>query len=385
MAPADEAALAEAVAEAAAARRPLAIRGGGTRAIGLPVAGAPLETSGLRGVTLYEPGALTLVVRAGTPVAEVEALLAAEGQMLPFEPVDHRPLLGTSGEPTVGGMVATGASGPRRVRVGALRDYVLGVRFVSGEGRIIRAGGRVMKNVTGYDLGRLLAGSHGTLGVLTEVAFKVLPAPERVATLRIEGPGPAEAVALMAAALATPWEVSGAAWLPAGLEGAGAPAAVLLRLEGFAEQIAYRSRRLAEHLAGQAGGARAEILEDDAAERARWRAIRDAAPLAGTEGDLWLLSLRPSTAAGVLERAGARAALMDWGGGRLWLVTEPGDDLRARLGPIEGHATLLRAAPETLARLGPFHPRPPGVARLEAGLRARFDPAGILNPGRMGG
>ena len=169
------------------AEGPLRIEGGGTRPIGGASNGARLSTSAMTGVELYEPGALTLVVRAGTPLDEVEATLAAEGQRLAFEPMDHRGLLGTSGTPTIGGVVAANVSGPRRIQAGACRDFLLGVRFVDGQGRIIRNGGRVMKNVTGYDLVRLMAGSYGTLGVLTEVALKVLPAPRATGTCFARG------------------------------------------------------------------------------------------------------------------------------------------------------------------------------------------------------
>ena len=186
-APASEEELADTVRAAAAARRPLAIEGGGTRGLGHPVDGERLATAGLAGITLYEPGALTLVVRAGTPLAEVEAALAAEGQRLPFEPWDARALTGANGVPTIGGAVAVNASGPRRIKAGACRDSLIGVRFVDGTGTVIRNGGRVMKNVTGLDLVKLMAGSHGTLGVLTELAFKVLPQAETAATLVLEG------------------------------------------------------------------------------------------------------------------------------------------------------------------------------------------------------
>jgi glycolate oxidase FAD binding subunit len=182
MTPNSEAELAQIVADAKA---PLAIHGGGTR--GVAVDGDALSTANLSGIELYEPGALTIVVKAGTPVAEVDAALAIEGQRLAFEPMDHRGLLGATGTPTMGGLIAANISGPRRIQAGAARDFALGVRFVDGRGEIIKNGGRVMKNVTGYDLVKLMSGSHGTLGVLTEVSLKVLPMPETEATLLLHG------------------------------------------------------------------------------------------------------------------------------------------------------------------------------------------------------
>ena len=203
LAPANEAELAEIVADAAGTGTPLEIRGGGTRAgLGRPVqASKTLSTAGLSGITLYEPGALTLVAKAGTPLAEIEAALAGEGQMLPFEPMDHRALLGTAGAPTIGGAVACGVSGPRRIQAGACRDAILGVRFVNGRGEMVKSGGRVMKNVTGYDLPKLLCGSYGTLGVLSEISFKVLPKPETEATLVRHGLSAANGIGALSAAL----------------------------------------------------------------------------------------------------------------------------------------------------------------------------------------
>lgn len=360
MRPVNEAELADILRGANA---PLAVRGGGTRGIGR-VTGEVLQTSGLSGIRLYEPGSLTLVAGAGTPLAEVEAALAAEGQRLPFEPPDMRGLLGRAGESTIGGVVAANASGPRRVQAGACRDSLIGVRFVDGAGMVVKNGGRVMKNVTGIDLVKLMAGSHGTLGVLTEVAFKVLPAPEAQATLVLRGLTDAQAVQAMAAALGSPYEVTGAAHWP----GQG----TYLRIEGFAPSVAYRRERLVLHLA--AFGA---VEEGDAAI---WPAIRDVAPFHGAAGDVWRLSLRPSTAAAVVARAGAEAALYDRGGGLVWLRVAAGTDLRARLGAIEGHATLLRSD----GGLPAFAPETGGVAALTASLRARFDPKGILNHGLMG-
>lgn len=373
MQPSSEADLAEAVR---AAKGPLRIIGGGTRAVPRAGDGAVLSTTGIAGITLYEPGALTLVARAGTPLAEVEAALAAEGQRLPFEPMDHRPLLGTTGTPTLGGMVAANASGPRRVQAGACRDSLIGVRFVDGAGAVIKNGGRVMKNVTGYDLVKLMAGSWGTLGVLTEVAFKVLPAPEAAACVALDGLDDAGAVAAMAAALGSPFEVSGAAHLPVG---PGGTPCTLLRLEGFADSVEYRAGRLAAVLS-RFGPARIEADHDTVATL--WRDIRDGAAFAGQPGDVWRLAVKPSDAPALAARAGG-AAIYDWGGGLVWVLVPADTDLRARLGEFAGHATLIRADDATRARLGVFHPEPAPLAALTAGLRARFDPRGILNPGAM--
>ena len=365
--PTTEAALAEAVAGATGA---LLVQGGGTRGGGAPAGGGtPLSVAGITGITLYEPGALTLVARAGTPVAEVEDALAAEGQRLPFEPMDHRGLLGTTGEPTIGGMVAANVSGPRRIQAGACRDSVIGVRFVTGSGEIVKNGGRVMKNVTGYDLVKLMAGSHGTLGVLTEVSLKVLPAPSATATLRLSGLGTDAAIRAMCAALGSPFEVTGAAHLPA-------EPATLIRIEGFESSVDYRAGRLAELLAGFG-----PVASDPDAD---WAAIRDAALFHGTGEDVWRISVKPTDGARVAEALPAARLMFDWGGGLVWAGTEPGTDIRPALAGIPGHATLLRAGPETRARLPRFQPEPAPVAQLSAGLRARFDPRGILNPGYMG-
>ncbi len=367
MRPADEAELAEAIRSATGALR---ICGGGTRPVGRPLAGQVLETGGMSGIRLYEPAALTVVAGAGTPMDELEAALAAEGQRLPFEPMDHRALLGTDGAPSVGGMVAANASGPARLRAGACRDSMIGLRLVDGSGTAISNGGRVMKNVTGYDLVKLMAGSWGTLGVLSEVAFKLLPAPEDEATLVMDGLGPQDAVEAMAAALGTPYEVTGAAHLPDGR--------TALRLEGFADSVRYRAGELARALSGWGEAQRLKREESVAL----WRGIRDVTGFAGRAGDVWRLSLKPSDAPDMAARA-AGEALFDQGGGLLWLLMPEGTDLRARLGAFTGHATLIRASEATRRAIAPFHPEPAQVAALSAGLRARFDPRGILNPGLM--
>lgn len=363
------------------ANGPLKPRGGGTRDIGRPVPGAVLEV-GISGVELYEPGALTLVARAGTPLAEIEALLAGEGQRLAFEPMDHRPLLGTSGEPTIGGVVAANVSGPRRIQAGAARDFTLGARFVDGAGRVIKNGGRVMKNVTGYDLVKLMAGSRGTLGVLTEVSLKVQAIPEAEATLVGRGLSLADGVAALAGALGSPFDVSGAAHLA--LEGG----VTMVRVEGLKGMVDYRARALR-----QAGFEDWEIVRGKESA-ALWRDLRDVRPFAGGAAPVWRVSLKPSDApalSAALAAAGVKhRGIYDWGGGLAWLeLTEPGEDagasaVRAALAPLGGHATLVRAPLEVRARVDVFQPQPAPLAAISRGLKQKFDPRGILNPGLMG-
>ena len=362
-----------------AASGPLRIIGGGTRPVGQTVEGETLSAAGLSGIVEYEPGALTLVVRAGTPMAEVEAALAAEGQRLPFEPMDHRGLLATDGTPTIGGVVAGNVSGPRRIAVGACRDFLLGVRFVDGMGRILKNGGRVMKNVTGYDLVKLMAGSRGTLGVLTEVSLKVLPEPPARAVLLIEGLSDTRAVAAMTRTLGSPFEVTGAAHTPRGVDGAPV---TMIRIEGFADSVRYRAGRLKELLSDFGA---ADVETDPERTAAGWRWVRDVEPFHGKPGDVWHLSVKPSQAAKIgaaLRGKGALELLYDWGGGRIWALAPQGQDMRPD--GLEGHATLIRASAETRAALSVFQPEPLPLRKISEGLRARFDPRGILNPGLMG-
>ncbi|MBY0333573.1 MAG: FAD-binding protein, partial [Acetobacteraceae bacterium] len=296
IAPADEAAVAAAVAAAHAAREPLAIEGNGSkRALLRPVQAArTLSLRNLSGITLYRPQELVLSARAGTPVPDIEAALAEHGQHLIAEPPEPGPLFATDRPATLGGVVAANLSGPRRITAGAMRDHVLGIRAVNGTGAVFRSGGRVLKNVTGLDLCKLLTGAHGTLGVLTEITLKVLPAPERTGTLALRVPDLAAGVAALSAGLGSPYGVSGAALLPAeaaariGLEG---PAA-LLRIEEFADSVAYRMARLAGDLAAHGPA----TTLDDAASRAAWRAVRDVGPLLGPVGEgeaVWRVSVRP--------------------------------------------------------------------------------------------
>ncbi len=346
---------------------PVHIAGGGTRGLDGPE--PVLNLSGLHGITQYEPGALTLVAHAGTPVTEIEAALEAEGQQLAFEPMDHRGLLGTTGEPTIGGVVAANISGPRRIQAGACRDFLLGVRYVDGLGQVIKNGGRVMKNVTGYDLVKLMAGSWGTLGVLSEVSLKVLPRPEIETTLAVGAADVGTAVDLMSTALKSPFEVSSAAYDPLGGQ-------ALLRIEGFADSVAYRVGRLREILGGEC-----TELENS---RNRWVDLRDLRAFKDLQGDVWRLSVKPGDAASLAERIDADRTLFDWGGGLIWVLVPKGTDLRARLGHFEGHATLVRAEADTIVEFGRFQPESTQIQALTKAIRKRFDPRNVFNPGLMG-
>lgn len=356
MRPGDEVELTEMIR---AATGPVVVRGGGTRGIGV-CAGDVLETGGLTAIVQYEPGALMLVVQAGTSVEEVERVLAGERQRLAFEVPDLRGLLGRTGVSTIGGVVAANASGPRRVQVGACRDSLLGVRFVDGTGAVVKNGGRVMKNVTGYDLVKLMAGSRGVLGVLSEVSLKVQALPEAEATLVCAGLTAGAAVAAMARALGSPFDISGAAWTP--LVGA------LVRVEGLAGSVAYRAGELLRVL-----GSGWEQVENGAAV---WRGVRDVSAFADKPGAVWRVSVKPSDAPGVLAALDmVEDVVMDWGGGLLWLRVPEGTSAARIRGAVPGgHATLVRGPSD-----GPvFHPEALAVARLTAGIRAKFDPRGIF-------
>jgi glycolate oxidase FAD binding subunit len=385
--PGSEGRLAAVVADAARARTPLAIEGGGTRAhLGRPMQTATtVSTAGLTGITLYEPAELVLSARAGTPLKEVEALLASKGQRLAFEPIDHRFVSGAEGEPTIGAVAAANLSGPRRIQVGAARDSLIGLRAVNGVGEVVKSGGRVMKNVTGYDLVKFLAGSYGTLAVLSEVTFKVLPVPETEATLMLSGLADADAVRALSTALASPHAVSGAAHSPA----LGVRAAeTLIRIEGFADSVASRAKRLAAALAPFGV---AEVL--DATDSARaWRMIRDLASLgAPVDVPVWRVSVRPSdgpAVADAVRQAFACHILYDWGGGLVWIAGGEGPDggaaaIRAALPARGGHATLIRAPEAIRNTVDVFQPLSEPVMALTQKLKAAFDPIGILNPGRM--
>jgi glycolate oxidase FAD binding subunit len=386
--PSSEAEAAEDIRAARSAKRPLAIEGGATRA-GLGRAAqveATLSTKALTGITLYEPAELVIAAKAGTPLAEIEATLAARGQMLPFEPMDHRALLGPQGEPTIGGITACNISGPRRIQAGACRDHLIGVRLVNGRGEIVKSGGRVMKNVTGLDLVKLNCGAYGTLGLLSEVTYKVLPKPETAGTLALFGLDDAGAIEAMSSALGSPFEVSAAAHLPAGI--GSAPARTLLRIENFASSVDYRLREIQKLLAPF--GDRLRLIEEEA--DALWRDIRDCRFFAEPhDRAVWRVSTAPVRAAALISRLARELDLghfYDWGGGLIWLSVPEANDasapvIRTALGASGGHATLVRGSPDLRSRIEVFEPLAASLMKITAGIKASFDPDAILNPGRM--
>jgi glycolate oxidase FAD binding subunit len=385
--PRDEQDASAIVTEAAGRRTPLSLMGSGTKAaIGRPAqTEATLSSAGLTGVTLYEPAELVIAARAGTPLAEVVRTLGLRNQELPFEPIDYRGLLGSTGEPTVGSVAAANLSGPRRIMAGAARDSLIGVRFVNGRGEAVKSGGRVMKNVTGLDLVKLMAGSWGTLGFLTEVTFKVLPKAERAATLIFRGLDDARAIEALSQALGSPYEITGAAHIPS-VDQAGA--STLLRIEGFSFSVEYRLGEL-RRLLKRYGTP--DIVERKGAD-ALWQSVRDATLIADPrDRAVWRLSTAP-TKAPELTAAIARSLdarwFYDWGGGLVWIATDPRGDagaaaIRKALRTTGGHATLVRAPAEVRAAVDVFEPQPEALMRVSAGIKASFDPAGIFSPGRM--
>ena len=371
--PESESELCGIVAEASG---PLRVLGGGTRPLGAPVEGEKLTTSGIQGIELHEPGALTMVARAGTAVADIEKALSMERQRLAFEPMDHRRLLGTSGIPTIGGVFAANASGPRRIQCGAARDFLLGVRFVDGRGSLIRNGGRVMKNVTGYDLVKLMAGSYGTLGIITKVSFKVMPMSRATGTLLIKNLSDTDAVNALSKALCSPFEVTGAAHVQKEI---GGFQTTLVRVEGSEKSIRYRCERLCSELA-EFGSC--ELLFDEDQIMKIWRDIRDVVAFENRDGDVWRISVKPTDAPRIVSKMNGAEAIYDWGGGLVWILLADktgGDDLRHSVIAAGGHATLMRGD----TTRGAFQSVPAAVAAIEEGLRRKFDPRGILNAGLM--
>ncbi len=363
----------------------LDVRGQGSKTmLGKPMACAQvLDLSGLSGVVDYAPEELVVTLRAGTPMRDVEALLAQRNQMLAFEPPDLGPLLGReAGQGTLVGAVMGNLAGPRRLSAGAARDHLLGFSGVNGRGEIFKSGGRVMKNVTGYDLSKLLAGSWGTLAVLDQVSVKVLPAPDQTRTLLLLGLGDQAAVTAMCAALGSPHDISGAAHLPG---------RTALRIEGVAPSVEARLRALRDLLAGS--GAKMEEL-GTLESRVFWREVRDVTPLkAAPDAMVWKISCPPTEGPTIVARIKAQRpsaeAFYDWSGGLVWLALPASADadhaiVRGAIGATGGHATLIRAPEAVRAVVPVFQPQPAALAALASRVRESFDPRRLFNPGRMG-
>ncbi|MDH5557883.1 MAG: glycolate oxidase subunit GlcE [Alphaproteobacteria bacterium] len=387
------------------------VGGGSKRALGRPItADHVVQLGGMAGITLYEPNELVMTANPATPIGEIEAALGEKNQQLEFEPPNYGPLLASTGggqgaaggrsnvpTGTLGGAIACNLSGPRRIKSGAARDHFLGFHAVSGRGEIFKSGGRVVKNVTGYDLSKLMAGSWGTLAAMTEVTVKVLPSPEKTRTALLVGADPARAVQAMIKAMQSPHEVSGAAWLPASLADASGvdliaghkgPVAAL-RVEGPGPSAEYRCNALREMLSEF--GATEELHSMNSV--AFWREVRDVMPFAapGDQRAVWKLSVPPAAAPDLVDELTAidgSDAFLDWGGGLVWLALPTGADasheaVRAAIERSTGHATLFRA-PEEIRRAVPvFQPQPGARTMLAQRVKAAFDPKGILNPGRM--
>ena len=391
------------VRAAVASEQPLEIIGHGSRrAIGHPMAtNAVLDLSALNAVISYEPNELIITVQAGAPLADVQSLIDSKNQQFAFEPMDTSALLGVSGNGTVGGMIGAGLAGPRRIKAGGARDHLLGAHAVSGFGDSFKTGGKVVKNVTGYDLCKLLTGSWGTLAVMTEVTLKVMPKPESERTLVLGGLDDVTANRAMTAALGSPFDVSGAAHLPnsafrpatgalAALSSQG-QAVTLLRLEGIAASVADRAGSLGKTLSPFGP---VEMLRDSASA-AVWSTIRDVEPFAssGSLGawPVWRIVCPPASG-GVLGQALARDSggdvIYDWGGGLIWAALPPKPDalaglVRQRVEAAGGHASLIRASEQTRRDVEVFHPQAGGLAALSQRVRHSFDPKIILNRGRM--
>jgi glycolate oxidase FAD binding subunit len=389
--------LRDVVQAALAEKKPLEIVGRGSkRGFGRPVeAEMAVGLGRFSGIEMYEPEELVMTAGAGTPLAEIERVLADNQQQLAFEPADYGRLLGgETDHGSIGGVFACNLSGPRRLKAGAARDHFLGVTAVTGRGDLIKSGGRVMKNVTGYDLCKLFAGSFGTLAAMTRVSFKVLPAPESTVTLALAGLEPEQAHAALREAVGSAYDIAGAGFLSATGAGRSATAAVrdagaalaLLRIEGARPSVDYRLDALQQLLKGR--GADVLIIETEAS-LALWREIRDVA-LLPAEATLIRVSVPPMDGPTLIEALGQRFdadAMTDWAGGLVWLALETADEdavatMRDAL-PAGAHATLVRADEALRTAVPVFQPQPDPLARLTQRVKDSFDPERILNPGRM--
>ena len=353
------------ISDAAASGAKFELRGGGSKSdVGAPRDAEVVDMTSFSGILDYDPAELVLTALAGMPLAEVEAAVAERRQMLAFEPFDHGPMFGRpAGAASIGGVVAAGVSGSRRLSRGAARDHLLGFKAVSGRGEAFVGGGKVVKNVTGYDLSKVMAGSWGRLAALTEVTLKALPRPQVVRSLAIEGLDPRAAVALMSAAMGSQADVAAA-----GHRGGS----TVLRLEGFGSSVEARGLLL------QALSPGLRVLDEDEAE-AFWTGFRNPLPDASA---LWRISVPASRAPEVIETLG-EGWLMDWAGGLIWAASEDAAAVRRAAEAVGGHAMLVRAPEGMRAEVPALHPPAPGVAALEARVRHAFDPAGVFETGRF--
>ena len=365
--PANSDQLCEFVADARDTGTKLRLRGGGTKdRIGAPCDARVVDMRGFADIVDYDPPELVLTVGAGTPLAQIEALVAGEGQMLAFDPFDHGAMLGTDSGATIGGVIAAGIAGPARLSRGGARDHLLGFTAVSGRGETFVAGAKVVKNVTGYDLPKLMAGSWGRLAALTELTLKVLPVPRTRLTLAMRGLDAAGAVAAMARAMGSAAEVTAAAHLP----GWRGEAVTALRLDGFAESVAARAGMLPEF----------EPVEDG---DALWLAVRHAATLPNAL-PLWRLIVAPGKAPGVIAALPDAEWLFDWAGGLVWLASDADPAaIRMAAGTAGGHAMLVRASEAMRHAVPALHPQPSALAAIEARVRRAFDPDGVFETGRF--
>jgi len=401
MTPADAADAQQMIAAAVGERRPLEIKAGASKqALGRSERPDDvLDVSRVAGVIDYEPSELVLTAHAATPLTEVQALLDNHGQMLSFEPPDWRALLGASqaSQGTLGGVVACNLAGPRRVGAGAARDYLLGFAAINGRAELWKAGGKVVKNVTGYDLCKLQAGAFGTLSLLTELTLKVMPKPETSCTLVLTGLDDAVAIQALTTALNTPHEVSAAAHLPASaasrsrlLRSVGITgAATAMRLEGPPRSATFRLEALEALFNLYGPGVRLGALDT----AAFWADVGAVRQLLGPAPYIWRLcpppADAPTLAAEIKTRLPTAEVVYDWGGGLVWLALD-GEALDAEAGivrralkPFSGHATLIAAPADVRASAPVFDPLPAPLHALHARIKAGFDPLGLFNPGRM--
>lgn len=384
----NEAEIVDVVRAARADKTPLEIVAGGTkRGFGKPAgrAGRVLDVSGVAGIVVYEPEELIVTVRPATPVAELRAALVARGQCLGFDPPEWAPLFGANGTATMGGVVSTDASGSRRIRHGGARDQLLGIRAVNGLGEAFKAGGRVVKNVTGFDIPKLVCGAFGTLGVLTELTFRVYPKPSHATTLVVRDIAIAEGFSLLRDVWSGPLEATGLAYVPAMVSlkdlGDVGRGAALIRIEGAAKPLEEKRATLNSALAARA----VAVLDDGDAAFAQLGA---GAPFFNTDFDVWRAFVPPSEAARTAECVEAPLWYGDLAGGLLWFGLEAGDaaatvKLRACVARAGGHATLLRADEATRRRLAVFPPETVERAALTRAVKSAFDPLALFNPGRM--